>query len=61
MAKFFIEYNGRFIDSRKTIRGAMCYIKKRGLKNGNGNTLSIVELGTGQEYHPVTGEKIMTE
>lgn len=58
--EFFIWYNAKFINSRCSLKGALKFIKERGLRNGNGNCLSIIDR-EGQEYDPVTGEKIETE
>lgn len=41
--KFFIEYNGKFIAERKSIKACISLIFKKGLKNDENNMLYIVD------------------
>lgn len=57
--KYFITYNGRFIASRTTIKSALSFIEKKGLKDDRDNSLVIVDSEWNQ-YNPITGKEFET-
>lgn len=54
---YHIEYNGKFIASRSSMKGAMKYIEEKGLKDDEDNVLRIWDA-IGNLYNPVDGKLI---
>lgn len=54
---YFIDYNGKFIKSYKTIKACINYINKKNLQDDLDNTLRIVDE-KGDEYHITLGYKL---
>jgi len=54
---YFIEYNGKFIKSCKTIKSCINHIERKHLTNDCDNVLRIFDQD-GNEYNTVSGKEI---
>ena len=55
--KYYVEYNAKFIGIYKTLRGALGFIKRKGLFDDEDNLLCLMD-SNGELYDPMTGEKL---
>lgn len=54
---YFVEYNGKYVADRKTLRGALSYISRKGLQDDFDNTLRLVDQN-GYMYNPINGARL---
>lgn len=57
MNYYYVEYNGAFIASYKTLKGALNYIDRKGLQDDCDNTLRVFDR-YGEQYNPINGNKL---
>lgn len=57
MKWYFVDYNGAYIAQYRTLRGALNYIARKGLRNDLDNVLDLVD-SDGEMYNPITGKHI---
>ena len=60
MENYYVEYNCKFIAMYKSLKRALGFILKRGLKDDYYNSLMIVD-NFGNTYDPVTGKEADNE
>ena len=54
---YFVDYNGQYIASFKSMKRCLNFINRKNLKNDYRNSLYIVDQ-EGECYNTVTGEKL---
>lgn len=54
---YFVDYNGEYIASYKTLHGCLNFIGRRGYQDDADNTLRIVDQ-YGNLYNPITGSEM---
>jgi len=54
---YFVEYNGKYVASYNTIRGAIGYVNRKNLRDDADNTLRIVD-SNGDMYNTISGNKL---
>ena len=52
---FFVEYNGKFVATYKSVTACLNFIKRKGLVNDLDNTVRVVDKH-GNLYNLMTGE-----
>lgn len=52
---FFVEYNGKYLASYKTLKGCLSFIDAKKLRNDFDNDLLIVD-NEGNIYNPINGQ-----
>lgn len=54
---YFVEYNGKLLKATKTKIVALSFIRQKGLRDDESNSLKLVD-SNGDMYDPVTGDDI---
>lgn len=54
---YYIDYNGKFIAKRQTLKGCLSFIKSREITDDEDNTLRVFDEN-GAQYNPFNGKPI---
>lgn len=57
---YFVEYNGKLLKATKTKIVALSFIRKKGLRGDESNSLVLVD-SLGDMYDPVTGADVVPD
>lgn len=55
--KYYVEYNGRIMNTFNTIARALAFVARKGYLNNNNDLLRVYD-SDGDEYDPNTGEML---
>lgn len=56
-ARFWVEYNGKYVADYKSVRACLNFIDRKGLQEDLNNTLRIVD-NNGDMYNTISGNKL---